>query len=153
MKRFILITILSLIFLTMNAQKIQMIVSWDGDWEQIDKTETPYNTYVAIPEMLDNTYLILLDQPDDFDALESAMEAQIDLFVIGTYKEDGSQYLWGTEVSRNHIITKYKDKLRNRITYDEDGNIITEESYTETEALNKQVNLIVGHPNRILNNN
>ena len=150
MKRIILITILVLTFLTIHSQKIQMIVSWNGDWEQIDKTETPYNTHVTIPEMLDNTYLILLDQPDDFDALELSMEEQFDVFVIGTYNLDGTQYLWGTEVSRNHTIQKYTNKLRHKITYDEDGNIITDEPYTESEALNKQVNLIYGHPNRIL---
>ena len=107
---------------------IQIILTWDSDFETL---ESPFITHSIITEMVDNTYLVLLNEADDFDALEQEMEAIDDVFVTGTYNEDGTQYKWGNPNSnRHHNITKYKDHLK--------GNP------TESEALDTQVNLIYG---------
>ena len=111
---------------------IQLILNWDGDWETI---VSPYHAKAIINEMVENTYLVLLNEPDDFDALETEMELQEDVFVVGSYNMDGTQYTYGN-INRNHTISKYTLKLRG--------------SLTESEALSTQVNKIYGQPNRIL---
>ena len=79
-----------------------------------------------------------------------------DVLVIGTYNEDGSLYLWGNEVSRNHTPEKYHQALRPRyevtgfnlvpVSDDEgqtidfiDKPVITETPYTLEESKQKQV--------------
>ena len=65
-----------------------------------------------------------------------------------TYYDESSQYYWGFplqyQLKHNHTITKYTNKLKPKIVDD------VEIPYTEITALDKQVNLIAGHPNRIL---
>lgn len=91
-----------------------------------------------VSEMIDNTYLILINDKDDFDAIELAIEEVGDVDIVGSYNMDGTQFQWiNPNSNRNHTITKYAGKLL--------GNP------TETEALDIQVNLIFGHPKRILN--
>jgi hypothetical protein len=132
---------------------INIILEWIGDWELlINNNVLPfYVTITEVIEMTDNVYMIGLQQPDDFDALELAMEAQEDVFVIGTYNMDGSQYLWGNEVSRNHTKAKYHSKLRNKKEYDQDGNLVVDEPYTLLEAESVQVNKFYGWNDRVLN--
>jgi len=125
---------------------IQLIITWSGDWDVI---EAPYQAKAIVPEMVDNTYLVLLNEPDDFDALEIEMEAQTDVFIVGAYNMDGTQYIYGNS-NRNHTVTKYKGKLKDVIEYDEDGEVTGSHPPTEIEALNTQVNKIYGHNNRIL---
>ena len=125
---------------------IQLIITWSGDWDVI---EAPYQAKAIVPEMVDNTYLVLLNEPDDFDALEIEMEAQTDVFKVGAYNMDGTQYIYGNP-NRNHTVTKYKGKLKDVIEYDEDGEVTGSHPPTEIEALNTQVNKIYGHNNRIL---
>ena len=128
---------------------ISILLNWSGDWSLIDKEVTPYNTHTVISEMVENSYLVLLDEPNQLDLLELAMEEQTDVFIIGAFNMDGTKYLYGNGV-RDYSITKYTGKLKNKITYDENGDVLTDEPYTEIEALDVQVNLIAGHPNRTL---
>ena len=120
---------------------IQIILTWGGDWDLI---QSPYHAKSKVNEMVDNTYLVLLNEPDDFDALEQEMENQpdgedeFDVFKVGAYNMDGTHYIYG-KPNRKHSINKYRGKLRG--------------SPTETEALNTQVNRIFkkgGSPDRIL---
>ncbi len=127
---------------------INLLLHWIGDWEQIEMDF--YFTTASVTEMKPNVWLVGLQDADDFDALELVMETQNDVAVIGTYNKDGSQYLWGTEVSRNHTIQKYHAQLNNKKEYDEDGNLIVDEPYTEAEAVNVQVNKFYGWENRQL---
>ena len=124
---------------------IQIILTWSGNWDLI---EANYSMKASVTEMVDNTYLVLLDKPDDFDDLEQDMEAQSDVFVISTHNMDGTQYSWGNGHRRNHTITKYKGKLNDIKKYDEDGNVTSSRRPTTTEAENTQVNLMYGHPQR-----
>lgn len=128
---------------------IQIIAHWQGDWSLIDKEVTPYNTHIAISEMIDG-WLILLDDTDELDALEIAMEEQDNLSITGAFNMDGSVFLYGNGV-RDYTITKYTDKLHPKKVYDENGDLVSETPYDEITALDKQVNLIAGHNNRILN--
>ena len=120
---------------------IQLIVTWNGDWEVI---ESPYEAKAIVPEMVDNTYLILLNEPDDFDALEQEMEDQDDVFKVGAYNMDGTHYIYGNP-NKNHTINKYKGKLKDVIDYDEEGNPIGSHPPTVAEALETQVNKIYGY--------
>ena len=64
---------------------------------------------------------------------------------MGSYNMDGTQFQWGNPNSnRHHNITKYTGKLRPMVI---DG---IEVYYNETTALEKQINLIYGHPKRQL---
>ncbi len=128
---------------------IQIIAHWQGDWDLIDKEVTPYHTHIPISEMIDG-WLILLNEKDELDALEEAMEEQGDISITGAFNMDGSVFLYGNG-KRDYTITKYKDKLHPKRVYDENGDLVSETPYTEEEALDKQVNLIAGHQERILN--
>jgi hypothetical protein len=92
-----------------------------------------------------NGWLILINEKDDFDDIEQAIEELGDVDIVGSYNMDGTQYTWiNPNSNRNHTITKYTNKLKPKIVEGE------EIPYTEITALDKQVNLIYGHPNRIL---
>lgn len=131
---------------------INLIVHWIGDWNELFSNNM-FDFYIsttAAIEMKPNVWIVGLQQPDDFDDLELAMENVNDVLVIGTYNFDGTQYLWGNEVSRNHTIQKYHAQLNNKKKYDEDGNLTVDEPYTESEAKNVQVNKFYGWENRQL---
>jgi len=132
---------------------INLIVHWTGDWDALLENNefNFYMPFTRVMEMQDDVWMIALKVADDWDSLELAMEAVDDVTVIGTYNQDGSQYLWGNATSRNHTIQKYHGKLRNKKEYDEDGNLITDVPYTEAEALNVQVNKFWGWSDRELN--
>lgn len=128
---------------------IQILISWQGDWELID---APYNSHITVSEVV-NGWLILLNEPDEFDELETQLEEQNDVFIIGSYNMDGSQYTYGNpkkNEKRKHTITKYSQKLHPKKVYNDSGELVSETPYDETTALNKQVNLIYGHNKRIL---
>ena len=96
--------------------------------------------FIAIPEMLDNMYLTLLEA-DKVTELEDALkQPPLKMTFVGTYNIDGSQYVWTepTEKQRNHSISKYKNKLKN-------GGELTNE-----EAKQVQVNKIYGYNDREL---
>lgn len=93
---------------------------------------------------IDGGYCIEVDQPDDWDALELELEAVHDILVVGTYNEDGSQYLWGNEVSRNHTPEKYRDALKPAIVQtgettedilDDEGNVVDQINYPILEEV------------------
>ncbi len=131
---------------------INLILHWIGDWNDLFENNT-FDFYISmtdVHEMKDNVWMVGLQDADNFDALEIAMEVVNDVTVIGTYNEDGSQYLWGVEVSRNHTIQKYHAQLNNRKEYDDDGNMTLDVPYTETEALSVQVGNFYGWTNRSL---
>ena len=130
---------------------IQLIISTAVDVALIRDDENnglPTFQCANISEVVDG-WLILINEPDDWDYIEEAIEAIDDVHIVGSYNMDGTQYLYGN-ANRNHTITKYKNKLHPKRVYDENGDLVSEIPYTESEALNKQVNLIAGHNNRIL---
>mgnify|MGYP000197155714 FL=1 len=145
-----------------QEQKIQLII----DYEKEDIFEEVLNSvdadslrvfnfpYVKISEMNDSWLVIC--EPDDVTDLETALKLPpLRMNIIGTYNMDGTQYIWTEpkEIQRNHSINKYKSKLKDKITYDEDGNETNSRRPTESEALETQVNLIYGFPKRVLTSN
>jgi hypothetical protein len=107
---------------------------------------------ITISEMLENTYLILIEAERVTELEDALKQPPLKMEFVGSYNIDGSQYIWTapTEIQRNHSINKYKDKLRNYIVYDEDGEIIEDRPYTIEEAKSVQVNKIYGNSDRIL---
>ena len=69
---------------------IQIIAHWRGDWSLIDKEVTPYHTRIPVSEMIDGV-LILLNEKDELDALEEAMEEQGDMSITVAYNMDGTR--------------------------------------------------------------
>jgi len=108
--------------------------------------------FITVSEMMENSYLTVIE-PDMVTPFEDYLkEAPNKIFFIGSYNMDGSQYIWTkpTEIQRNHTINKYKNDLRDVIIYNEQGEPIGSRRPTTEEALNTQVNLIFGTPNRNL---
>lgn len=137
---------------------INMLLWTEGDFELVLLSENengeriyPY-AYEKAHGMQGSCWMLVLDDKDDFDALEVALEAEGGLIIIGTYNKDGSQYEWFNQgkANRNHTLAKYHDKLNDVIDYDENGDPIGSHPPTEAEALETQVNKVFGWGNRIL---
>lgn len=131
---------------------INMLLWTEGDFELVLLSENengeriyPY-AYEKAHGMQGSCWMLVLDDKDDFDALEVALEAEGGLIIIGTYNKDGSQYEWFNQgqANRNHTLAKYHDKL-NDVIEDE-----VARRPTEAEALEIQVNKVFGWGNRIL---
>jgi hypothetical protein len=107
---------------------------------------------ITISEMLEDMYLVLIEAERVTELEDALKQPPLKMEFVGSYNIDGSRYIWTspTEIQRNHSINKYKDKLRNYIVYDEDGEIIEDRPYTIEEAKSVQVNKIYGNSDRIL---
>lgn len=127
---------------------INIILDWDGDWNVLNIDF--HFDYSIITEMTMNSYILLLKEADHFDIIEVEMELQNDVFVVGTYNKDGTQYIWGNKVNRNHTTQKYKNHLNNKKTYDQEGELIEDRPYTNEESKNIHVNKFYGHSDRQL---
>lgn len=138
---------------------INLIIDYeDGDefknvLESVDEEGNrlyPY-PYFAVGEMKDAWCVIL--EPEQVDDLEDALKLPpLRMILIGTYNEDGSQYIW-TEpghIQRNHSINKYANGLNNMKRYDANGDIVEDRPHTEEEAKEVQVNNVYGWPKRVL---
>lgn len=148
-KLFLIITVL---FCQQMTSQINVLIHYTSDMEVVKDT---FNISVSkVPEMIEGTYSILIANKDDYDEIETFMEQFGDVIVIGSYYINGIQFVWNDSTNqskRKHTIKKYKEKLRNKKTYDTNGNVLTDEPYTELEALNVHVNKFMGHQNRIIN--
>ena len=123
---------------------IQLLISTEVNVKEVMNTEG-FNFQCATVSEMVNGWLILINEKDDFDAIEEAIEELGDVDIVGTYNMDGTHFQWvNPNSNRNHSLTKYTNKLKPKIVDEE------EIPYTEEEALEKQVNLVYGYPNRIL---
>ena len=92
-------------------------------------------------------WLLILNDKDDYDDIELAIEAIDDVQVIGSYDEDGTQIVWGNptvNADRKHTNAKYHAILKPKQLYDEEGEPDGTIPYTFEEAKVKQVNSILG---------
>jgi len=139
---------------------INLLIDYeDGDVfkEVLDSVDEEGNrlyphSYSKVSEMDDSWMVVCM--PEDVTILEEGLKLPpLRLVIIGTYNEDGSQYIWTLpqEIQRNHSINKYKTKLKDIKEYDEEGNETSSRRPTEAEALNTQVNNIYGWNKRVLN--
>jgi len=136
---------------------IQIIIWSEGDFESVLLSEDAEgnrifnNQYSAISEMKD-AWLLLLNNKDEWDAIEVALEAVGGMIIVGTYNVDGSQYIWFEQgkAGLNHTLAKYQAQLNDVIDYDDNNEPIGSHPATEAEALNTQVNKIFGWGNRQL---
>lgn len=128
---------------------IQLLINTDVNLTPIQEEFGFQLTRVT--EMIDNTYLILINDKDDFDAIELAIEEVGDVDIVGSYNMDGTQFQWiNPNSNRNHSITKYTGKLKPKQVWNETTEQYDEVPYNETTALDKQINLIYGYPQRQL---
>jgi hypothetical protein len=138
---------------------INIILNWSGDMEvlrslMLSNYQITFS-YRSVPEMDDNTYMMIVTKPDDFDDIELEMEAIDDVIVVGCYNMDGTKYLWGNATSRNHTTQKYHARLNNKVTTQyneetEENDIISSVPYTEEESKSVQVLLPYGWVERDL---
>lgn len=108
----------------------------------------PY-PYSPISKMKD-AWLLILNDKDDFDDLEQALEEEGDIIIIGTYNMDGSQYQWFNKPNNNHSFAKYKEQLKDVIDYDENGEPIGSHPPSDEDAENTQVNKVFGWGDRVI---
>ena len=128
---------------------IQLLISTEVDVNTIKDMEE-FNFQCATVSEMVNGWLLLINEKDDFDDIEQAIEELGDVLIVGSYNMDGTQYEWN-KPKRNHTIQKYHGKLKPKKVYNEQTEEYDEVPYTELEAVNVQVNLVYGHPKRILN--
>lgn len=125
---------------------INIILHWD-----LGITITNYILYYSrIPEMKQNCYNVCTRSAKEFEILLSIISRAAPVLVVGTYNENGTQYIW-EDSNLNHTIEKYQSVLNNKITYDTDYNVIEDRPYTIEEAKNIQVNKFCGWSDRYLN--
>jgi hypothetical protein len=125
---------------------IQLLISTEAN---VNTIKEEFNFQCATVSEMENGWLLIINEKDDFDDIEQAIEDEGDVLIVGSYNMDGSQYTWDNP-NRNHTIQKYHGKLKPKKVYNEQTDEYDEIPYTEEEALNVQVNLIYGQPNRIL---
>lgn len=125
--------------------------------ELIQDLSVNYNfQYVEVPEMKDNTYLIVIKRGVDFRDLLVRLKRKRAVKVIGAYRKNGTQFKFknadnSDDTEKNHSIKKYRKQLRNKKTYNNDGDVVEDREYTEEEAKSLQVNKIYGWNDRNLN--
>lgn len=132
---------------------INVILEYTGDISAV--SELLGFEYAEVFEMLDNTYCLILQDPDELDAIELEMESGgVDIFIVGAFNFDGTPYLYGGNASdmakRNYDVGKYAARLRAKKEFDSNGNIISETPYTEAEAKGVQVMKYYGWGDRVL---
>jgi len=104
----------------------EILVNWIGDLEAF-KAEFPTVQVVPIPEMLDDSYMIIyecyteivndVEIEHDFDDEYTWLDDNGDLEVIGKWKSNGNKKPDNNN-GNNHTKTKYKKWLRK--VWDED---------------------------------
>jgi len=130
--------------------RIVDVIGFDEEGNEIViPTEQKYRFQCSpITEMV-NGWLLLVNEPDDFDDIELAIEGLGDVQTVGAYNFDGSQYIYG-KASRNHTIAKYHGKLKPKKVFNEQGDLISEIAYTLAEAPSVHVNKYMGWADRQL---
>lgn len=106
-----------------------------------------------VTEMLEGTYLTLIEANKVTEFEDALKQTPLKMEFVGSYEMSGEQYIWTepTEIQRNHSINKYKNKLRPHNVWNEETEKFEEVEYTETTALGRQVNQILGYSKRVLN--
>ena len=133
--------------LILNTQ-VDIKALWNAQHEE-GTTQLFSHQPTPIQEMVDGSWLLILNDKDEFDAIELAIELQGDVQIIGTYNMDGTQYRW-SKPKRNHTIHKYHLKLNQHPVWNETTQEYEDVDYTEAEAANVQVLQIYGWGNRVL---
>ena len=135
---------------------INALIYYTGDFKAVlEQTDAEGNrlfnyAFAPVAEM-QGVHLLILNEKDDFDDVEAALEATgDDLIVIGVYDENGQQIVWQEQgkASRNHSLAKYKEALNDIVEEGENPRRPTDE-----EALSTQVNNIFGWQVRDLQDN
>ena len=143
--------------LIINTQ-VDVIAIWEA--QQIEDAEQLFQHKPAVvSEMISGTYLIILSEKDDFDGIERAIEDGVgevvggDVDRIESWNEDGTPCIWenpNKHEKRKHTIAKYTEKLKQGKFWNEQTEEFDERAYTETEALDVQVNHVAGWSKRQL---
>jgi len=128
---------------------IQLLLSTVVDVYTIRDAENGLTFQASTVTELENGWLLLINEPDDWDDIETAIEAIDDVQVIGSYNEDGTQYIYGNP-NRNHTIEKYHGKLKPKKVFNEQTQQFDDVPYTLGEAVDVQVNKVYGWNNRTL---
>ena len=138
---------------------IQIIFTYEDEQilrevaEGTEENPSQFNVPIfKVTEMI-GAYLTLIEADKVTEFEDALKQSPLKMEFVGSYEMSGEQYIWTepTESQRNHSINKYKNKLRPRNVWNEETEEFEEVEYTETTALGRQVNQILGYPKRMLN--
>lgn len=138
------------------------------------KSNVDFNFSVFIVlEMIDDTYSLVFKTMEDMYVILSDIDEDFNFKVIGGYYSDGTTAGFvkrnkvykknseGEDVldyieeeddsSKNHTLKKWKDQLRDIITYDENGDPNGTRKPTDEDAANMQAGSIYGWMEKELN--
>lgn len=102
---------------------IAVIFNYVGDMEAV-KEQFPNIPFTTVPEMIDGTYMIPLNTPEDFTPIGDFMVSNGTLTVIAGWNKEGKKDAF-KDVAKQYDSAKYKKYLRDRWNYDADGNKTT----------------------------
>ena len=131
---------------------IQLLYTYDNEVVLKEVLDTFGFPFIKVPEMKEGAYLTLLKRNQVLDFEAALLTDDLEMVVIGSYRGNGSKHRWVAENRKkfNHTVNKYRRKLNDIVTYDEDGNELSRRRPTKPEAKRTQVNLISGQSKREL---
>lgn len=135
---------------------ISVLINTKADLEEVNLT-IPF-PYSRVPEMVADTYNIIVETLEYFEVIYDAIEPLKKIEVIGAYDINGNLLEWvddGDTVKnkkdRKHTKEKYKAKLKPKKLFNENGEPIGEEPYSLEESVLIQVNKFYGFKDRNIN--
>jgi hypothetical protein len=100
---------------------VSIILNYDGDIEEVKQTFKI--DFARVSEMIEGTYMCALHNADDFDVMDDFMASKGKIEVISGWEENGKQYN-AKKIKNKYSKVKYLKYLRDKWTYDEEGNKI-----------------------------
>jgi hypothetical protein len=124
-------------------KNIQIIFNFDSDIELIKAEFEGFNP-IPIPEMIEGSYLCLVENADDFDVIDDFMVANGKCDVISGFTKEGEKYDAKKDKNKYNKV-KYKKYLKDKWNYDSEGNRTTKIPKTAWQVMK-----IYGWNDRIL---
>ena len=114
---------------------IQLLYTYDNEVVLKEVLDTFGFPFIKVPEMKEGAYLTLLKRNQVLDFEAALLTDDLEMVVIGSYRGNGSKHRWVAENRKkfNHTVNKYRRKLNDIVTYDEDGSV----KYGERRVIKK----------------
>ena len=97
------------------------VVDEEGVETQVQVDTNFSLVFTLISEMVDGCYMAYIEDVDDFEFVESYLDANGKYEVIGKFDKEGKQKE-GKDTTDKYTKTKYLKWLKDKYTYDADGN-------------------------------
>jgi hypothetical protein len=101
---------------------VSVIFNYDGD---IKEVKEHFNIdFAEVSEMIEGTYICALHNADDFDMMDDFMADRGKIEVISGWNKNGKPYE-AKKLKNKYDKVKYLKYLKDKWTYDEEGNKLT----------------------------